>query len=403
MNSNSGNTGKTVRLALVVPHIFMHRRLLPHVIFSPGEQALALASNLQQHNVDVTLCTPGPVDTTVHNLTASLDYFDAELARRGDSYMDLLRKHPFTFVTLARQVQSELIADVFKRANDGEFDLVHIYTNEEEIALPFAALCRKPVVFTHHDPFNFLVKYKNNFPKYKSLRWLSLSYAQRHGMPKDTNWAGNIYHGLDAAELTPVDAPTNDYVAYMGRIIEPKGVHLAIAALQHYNQSAATPLRLRIAGKHYAEVSKDTYWREKIEPCLNDPAITYDGFIGDNAAKQAFLANARALLVPSLFDEPFGMVSLEAFACGTPVIALDSGALPEVVQHGKTGIVVAKRYTDNGELDEPSTIARLASAIDEIAHIDRAACRQVYETTFTADHMAAEHARVYRDIIAQTN
>ncbi|PID30538.1 hypothetical protein CR973_01860 [Candidatus Saccharibacteria bacterium] len=89
MNSNSGNTGKTVRLALVVPHIFMHRRLLPHVIFSPGEQALALASNLQQHNVDVTLCTPGPVDTTVHNLTASLDYFDAELARRGDSYMDL--------------------------------------------------------------------------------------------------------------------------------------------------------------------------------------------------------------------------------------------------------------------------------------------------------------------------
>ncbi|PID30537.1 hypothetical protein CR973_01855, partial [Candidatus Saccharibacteria bacterium] len=136
-------------------------------------------------------------------------------------------------MTLARQVQSELIADVFKRANDDEFDLVHIYTNEEEIALPFAALCRKPVVFTHHDPFNFLVKYKNNFPKYKGLRWLSLSHAQRHGMPKDTNWIGNIYHGLDAAGLAPVDAPTNDYIAYMGRIIEPKGVHLAIAAVQH--------------------------------------------------------------------------------------------------------------------------------------------------------------------------
>nr|AIA15914.1 Glycosyl transferases group 1 [uncultured bacterium] len=359
--------------------MFLHREILPRVIFSPGQLALDLVSGLQNLGADVTLFSPGPVDTPVKSINADLSYFEAELAGRGDTYLDLLKKHPFTFVTLARQVQAELVAGAIARANAGEFDILHIYTNEEDLALPMAQLCKVPVVFTHHDPFNFLVKYKNVFPKYKHLNWVSLSLAQRAGMPADTNWAANIYHGLDAARFAPVAVPSNDYVAYMGRIIQSKGLHLAIAAAK----KAGLPLR--IAGKHYAG-KKDDYWQSAIEPQLG-AGVEYVGFLVTDAQKRDFLANAKALIVPSLFDEPFGMVSIEALACGTPVIALNSGALPEVVAQ-KTGIVVDKYDAVNG----------LAAAMRNVGAISRAACRDDFERRFTVERMCREYLAAYRQV-----
>jgi glycosyltransferase involved in cell wall biosynthesis len=387
-----------MKIGIVVPHIFMHRDILPHVIFSPARLALDLADGLQQLGDDVTLFSPGPVDAGVRNITADLHLFEQELAGRGDSYTDLLKKHPMTFVSLARQVQAELIAKAFAMANSGELDIVHIYTNEEDIALPFAALCTKPVVFTHHDPFNFLVKYKNIFPKYKHLNWVSISMAQRRGMPADTNWVGNVYHGMAAQTLQPVAAPHgdgargNNYAAYIGRIIESKGVHLAIAGVQAYNRAAPQPTTLRIAGKHYSG-AKDSYWQERIAPQIDGKAIVYDGFIGDAAAKQNFIGNAKALIVPSLFEEPFGMVAIEALACGTPVIALDSGALPEVVKAGQTGFIIPKHEND------AAVATDIAAAIQRAGSIDRRACRADFEARFTAARMCADYQAVYKQLV----
>lgn len=381
-----------MKIGIVVPHIFMQRDILPHVIFSPAQLALDLAKGIHALGADVTLLTPGPVDTPVRNVTADLSLFEQELGGRGDTYIDLLKKHPMTFVTLARQVQAELIAKAYAMANSGELDVVHIYTNEEDIALPFAALCTKPVVFTHHDPFNFLVKYKSVFPKYKQLHWISMSLAQRKGMPADTNWAGNIYHGVRDDLLQPNYNPAGGYVAYLGRIIEPKGVHLAIAAAKEYNRTAATPLVLKIAGKHYAG-AKDAYWQERILPEIDGKTIIYEGFINNRVAKQMFIGNARALLVPSLFEEPFGMVAIEALACGTPVIGLDSGALPEIIQQGETGYIVAKSANEQG------TIAGLASIIDRAMALDRHACRAGFLSRFTTARMCAEHLSLYKSIL----
>ncbi|HSD55973.1 MAG TPA: glycosyltransferase [Candidatus Saccharimonadales bacterium] len=384
-----------MKVGIVVPHIFMHRDILPNVIFAPAKLALDLSEGLQKEGAEVTLFSPGPIDTTVQNITADLSYFEKELAGRGDTYIDLLKKHAFTFVTLARQVQSEIIAKAFDMANRGELDIVHIYTNEEDTALPFAKLCSKPVVFTHHDPFNFLVKYKNVFPKYKDLNWISMSHAQRSGMPKDTNWVGNIYHGIDKNLYTPVEKPSNDYFAYLGRIIEPKGVHLAIAAVKQYNQTASKPLRLKIAGKHYAGHKKDTYWQEKIVPELDDPNIEYVGFIGDATAKQEFLGNAKALVVPSIFDEPFGMVMIEALACGTPIVGLASGAIPEVIDDTITGCVVQKRMSENN-IDESATTQSLKDALYQVAKADRTSCRRAFEQRFTAEDMSKQHMNIYQ-------
>jgi hypothetical protein len=135
-----------MRIGLVVPHIFMQDSIMPHVIFSPGKLAIDLAENLQKLQQEVTLFTPGPVSTSVNNQIADLSLFQKELDVRGDNYMDLLKKHPFTFVTLARQVQGEIIARAYEMANKGELDIVHVYMNEEDIALYFADLCTKPVV-----------------------------------------------------------------------------------------------------------------------------------------------------------------------------------------------------------------------------------------------------------------
>lgn len=382
-----------MRIGLVVPHLFMHEAILPRVIFSPGQLALDLARGLQDAGVEVTLFTPGSVPTSAKNITADLSYFERELEGRGDDYLDLLKKHPLTFITLARQVQAELVAKAYELANAGELDVVHIYTNEEELALPFAALCRAPVVFTHHDPFNFLVKYKNNFPKYAAQNWISLSMAQRRGMPAETNWVGNIYHGIDAAVLKPEYASSGRYLAYLGRIIEPKGVHLAIAAVRQWNARARPEdqYRLKIAGKHYAGV-KDAYWREVIEPSLDDD-VEYVGFVKSDAGKQAFLGGASALLVPSIFEEPFGMVMIEALACGTPVIGLDSGAIGEVVHDGATGLLVPKAD------DEAATADGLAGAIGRLSSIDRQDCRAEFEQRFTLERMAREHAAVYKSLL----
>lgn len=378
-----------LRIGLVVPHIFMHRDILPQVIFSPGQLALQLAHGLQKLGAEVTLFTPGPVDTTVRNVTADLSYFEAELAGRGDSYLDLLKKHPFTFITLARQVQGELVAQAYAMAQDGNLDIVHVYTNEEDIALPFAQFCSRPVVFTHHDPFNFLVKYKSVFPKYRHLNWLSMSLAQRRGMPDDTNWIGNIYHGLDDQLYRPVHRPRNDYVLCLGRIIKQKGVHLAIAAIRQYNRlHPGQPLKLKIAGKHYSG-HKDTYWRQHIEPQIDGQLVEYVGFVDDDSSKRQLLAHARAVLVPSTFEEPFGMVMIEALACGTPVIGLGAGAIPEVVKDRVSGFVV-----DNPG-DEAVTIKNLVSAIGNIAAIDRQACRRDFEDRFTIGRMCRDHLQAY--------
>lgn len=372
-----------MRIALVVPHIFMNRAILPDVIFSPAHLAIDLAEGLKDLGEDVTLFSPGKVQTKVKNITADLSLFEDELRLRQDSFLDLLKKHPLVFISLARQVQAEIIAKVFKMANDDQFDIVHIYANEEELGLVFADLCAKPVVFTHHDTFNFSAKYRSIMPKYKHRNFISISDAQRRDLP-GANFVKTIYHGLKPEKFAPNYNPTGKYFAYFGRIIEPKGVHLAIQAAK------AAGVELRIAGKHYSDNTKDKYWSEIIEPQIDNGQIKYVGFMKIDEQKQDFLGNAKALIVPSTWEEPFGMVMIEALACATPVIGLNSGAIPEVIENGVSGFVVEK---DN------NVINNLVEAIGKISDIDRKKCRESFETRFQAQEMCKRHLETYTELV----
>lgn len=382
-----------LKIALVVPHIFINDGIFEDVIFSPGDIAIDLYKNLPNQEIDVTLFSPGKVSAVPKNITADMSYFEAELKGRGYGYIELLKKHPMIFVSLSRQVQAEIISKAFRLANEDKFDLVHIYTNEEDIGLQFANLCKKPVVFTHHDPFRLLIRYKSVFPRYKHLNHVSISLSQRNEMPEDTNWVANIYHGLDENKFTPNLKTGSDYLAYIGRIIEPKGVHLAIEAIKLYNKNHKAKLKLKIAGKHYAGLKQDSYWKTRIEPELSE-FVEYVGYI-KGAEREEFLKDALGLLVPSTFNEPFGMVTIESLACGTPVIGLGIGATKEIIKHRKTGFI-AKGTSDYDYIKE------ISNYIDKLSYINREDCRKSFEDSFTTTRMAKEHSELYRSLCKES-
>ncbi len=387
-----------LRIGLVVPHIFMHKDILPNVIFSPGLLALSLCAELQNMGAKVTLYCPAKADTTIQQVNADMSLFENELETRGDTYISLLKKHPLTFISMARQVQSEIIAKVYSDANNDELDIVHIYGNEEETALSFEKLCNKPVVFTHHDPFNFLARYRSIFPKYTHLNWVSMSLAQRSGMPTSTNWVANVYHGLPSRMYVPKLENQSLYVLYMGRIIEAKGLHLAIKAVELYNHTHNKNLVLKVAGKHYSG-NKDMYWSKYILPELDKEHVDYVGYVKDHDTKQELLQNALALIIPSVFEEPFGMVIIEALACATPVIGFNSGAIPEIITDGATGSVVQKAYIHGTKkLYEDKTAANLSEALATIHEIDRKQCRIAFEEDYTLERMAKEHLNLYESL-----
>ena len=206
---------------------------------------------------------------------------------------------------------------------------------------------------------------------------VSISDNQRKPMPP-VNWAGRIHHGLPQNLLKPLASRSGDYLAFLGRISPEKRPDRAIEI------AARSGRELRIAAK-IDKVDRG-YWHEVIEPLLRRHAnVRYIGEIGD-AEKAEFLGNAAALLFPIDWAEPFGLVMIEAMACGTPVIAWNCGSVPEVVDPGVTGFVV-------------DSVEEAVSAVSLIGNLDRRRIREVFDQRFTAARMARDYVSIYRRLL----
>jgi glycosyltransferase involved in cell wall biosynthesis len=206
---------------------------------------------------------------------------------------------------------------------------------------------------------------------------VSISDNQRKPMPP-VKWAGCIHHGLPQNLLRPLGERRGDYLAFLGRISPEKRPDRAIEIAVRAGRE------LRIAAK-VDKVDRD-YWREEIEPLVRRHAnVHYIGEIGD-AEKAEFLGNAAALLFPIDWAEPFGLVMIEAMACGTPVIAWNRGSVPEVVDPGVTGFVV-------------SSLEEAVSAVSLIGNLDRRRIRDVFDQRFTAERMARDYVAIYRRLL----
>lgn len=260
------------------------------------------------------------------------------------------------------------LSQVFDRAAD--FDIIHCHV--DYLAFPFSRLVATPTVHTLHGRLD-LPNTPAVMAHFDDVPVVSISDAQRRPVQDlPVTWAGTVYHGLPL-ETYPVGTGRGGYLAFLGRISPEKRPDLAIQAARR----AGVPLR--IAAK--VDPVDRPYFEEEIEPLLNDPLVEYLGEIGD-AEKAAFLGDAIALLFPIDWPEPFGLVMIEALACGTPVIARPCGSVGEIIVPGHTGLIA-------------DTVEGLAAAARRIEGIDRAACRREAETRFSVERMADDYEAIY--------
>jgi glycosyltransferase involved in cell wall biosynthesis len=259
---------------------------------------------------------------------------------------------------------------VLRRAH--EFDVLHFHLDY----MPFSLFSRQPVphVTTLHGRLD-LPEIWPHYRTHTDVPLISISDSQRKPMAW-ANWAQTIHHGLPENLLRHDATVQPDYLAFIGRISPEKRVDRAI------DIALACGVPLRIAAK-VDEVDRD-YFASRIRPLLDHPLVEFIGEI-DEPAKNDFIGNARALLFPIDWPEPFGIVMIEAFACGTPVISYPGGSVAEVMQHGVTGFVVS---------DQQEAI----EAAEAVQRIDRRRCRQVFEERFTSHIMARRYLDVYRDL-----
>jgi glycosyltransferase involved in cell wall biosynthesis len=253
-----------------------------------------------------------------------------------------------------------------------QFDVVHFHL--DYLHLPFARRLGVPAVTTMHGRLDIPELWMVH-RHFCDVPLVSISRAQRRPMAW-ANWLATVHHGLPA-QLYPFSAKPGSYLAFLGRISPEKRPDRAIRLARE------TGIPLKIAAK--IERADLQYFEEVIRPQLKAPGVEFIGEI-DEADKARFLGDALALLFPIDRPEPFGLVMIEAMACGTPVIAWRCGSVPEIMVHGTTGFVVD---------DERSA----AQAIARVPQLDRAACRRVFEERFSAQRMAADYLRVYRRLL----
>ncbi|KAG0193146.1 hypothetical protein DFQ28_006152 [Apophysomyces sp. BC1034] len=264
-----------------------------------------------------------------------------------------------------------LLEEVRRRAE--EFDVLHFHIDY----YPFPLFSRQPMphLTTLHGRLD-LPELQPIFNVFNDVPVVSISGNQRNPLPQ-ANWLSTVHHGLPADLLTPRTDIEPGYLAFLGRISPEKRVDTAIRIAQQ------CAMKIKIAAK--LDKADRAYYEERIKPLMSLPHVEYIGEISE-AEKAEFLSGAHALLFPIDWPEPFGLVMIEAMACGTPVIAFKRGSVPEVIENGVSGFVVE---------DELSAVA----AVNRLCTLPRAGVRAAFEARFTSKVMAQRYVDAYEGLL----
>ncbi len=253
-----------------------------------------------------------------------------------------------------------------------EFDVIHSHL--EYLSLPFAFRSAVPTVLTMHGRLD-IGDHCKMLRCYRDIPYVSISDAQRAPV-QDINWIKTVYHGYPASCFEYNDQP-GDYFLYLGRFSEEKKPEEAIRLAK------ACHIPLKIAAK--VDPADKAYFENRIKPLLNHPLIDFVGEV-DDSQKRELLKHAKALLNTIDWPEPFGLVMIEALACGTPVIVRKCGSAPEIITNGKTGFVCESK------LD-------FIQAIRGIDRISRKVCREEFERRFLSECMVTNYESIYYEIL----
>lgn len=322
----------------------------------------------------------GGIERVVYHLCEALVAagHDVTLFASGDSRTsaDLVAVAP-TSLRLSKRPRDPRVWDLMQlmelERQADKFDIIHFHTDIAHFAV--GRQIATPQVTTMHGPLDS-ADMQAFFEEFDDAPLISISNSQRRPLPH-ANWIATVYNG------TPADGYTlreqgGDYLAFLGRFSPEKGAEDAIEI------AIRCGLPLKMAAK--IDPVDRAYFAETIEPMLDHPLIEFIGEV-DEAGKDELLGNARALLFPIKWSEPFGLVMTEAMACGTPVIAYRAGSVEEVMRDGISGYIV-------DSLDEA------VAALDRIDRIDRRRCREYFEDHFSVQQMTQGYLEAYRRLLA---
>jgi glycosyltransferase involved in cell wall biosynthesis len=335
-----------MRIAQVAP---LYESVPPRFYGGTERVVQYLTEELVRQGHDVTLFASGDSVTSARLISpcrASL--------RLGSPSIDGLAAHLL------------MLEQVFQRAE--EFDVVHFHI--DYLHFPLSRRSATPHVTTLHGRLD-LPYLASLYTEYSDMPVVSISDAQRRPL-EWINWRGTVYHGLPL-DLLPPGNGDGGYLAFLGRISPEKRVDRAIEI------SNRVGIPLKIAAK--VDTVDQEYFTTQIRPLLNVPQIEFLGEIGEDE-KAEFLGNAQALLFPIDWPEPFGLVIIEAFSCGTPVVAFRGGSVDELIEDGATGFVV-------------EDIDQAVRAVQRVGDIGRRRCRATFEALFSSSRMAVDYVKIY--------
>jgi len=317
-----------------------------------------LARELAKKGHQVTLFGIPHPDTPLEGIRVECN-IDTPLRSRGFTSGDAL------------YYELQLLEMIFSKAS--EFDVIHNHLGYQ--ALAFASLSNTPVLTTLHGIFE-PAPFKECIQSFRHLPYVSISDYQRKPC-SNLNYVSTVYHGIRVDQYTyDTDAENKKYLAFLGRFSPEKGAHHAILLAQE------TGWPLVLAGKIVDEFQH--YFDTQIQPHLDGDQIRYIGEV-NLAEKNDLLKNAAATLCPIEWAEPFGLVLIESLACGTPVLSLRNGSVPELIEDGVTGLI-------SNNYDE------LKTSLKKLSTLSRIECRRQAETRFCASRMAEDYLRIYHQI-----
>jgi glycosyltransferase involved in cell wall biosynthesis len=328
---------------------------VPPKLYGGTERVVSyLTEELVSMGHDITLFASGDSETT-----AELVPCCKEALRLDPDCVDPMAHH---ILMLERVLQET-----------SRFDVIHFHS--DYLHFPLSARLLTPSVTTLHGRLDVpdLVPL---FHQFESTPVISISNSQREPLPW-VNWLATVYHGLPR-DLYKFSPGPGQYLAFLGRISPEKGVDNAIEIAKRAD------LDLCISAK-VDRVDQD-YFHEAIEPLLKHPRIHFIGEMSDTE-KDGFLGKASALLVPVNWEEPFGLVMIEAMSCGTPVVAFRRGSVPEVVDDGESGFIV-------------DDVEGAVKAVEKAVSFDRSKCRYMFEQRFTARRMACDYLKAYARLLS---
>ncbi|WKN29887.1 glycosyltransferase family 4 protein [Porifericola rhodea] len=321
----------------------------------------------------------GGTERVVSYLTEELiqQGHEVTLFASGDSYTSArLQGHVKEALRLNPKVKDPLAHHIVQLQevieHSDEFDIIHFHT--DYLHFPVSALLKNAHITTLHGRIDIPdLQYVYN--KFKEHPVVSISNSQRMPVPQ-ANWVGTVYHGLPL-DLYTQGSGEGEYLAFIGRISPEKRPDRAIEIARKAG------MKIKVAAK--IDKADEAYYKQSIKKLMAQPHVEFVGEIGETE-KNEFLGNAKALLFPIDWPEPFGMVMIEAMACGTPVIAYENGSVPEVIDKGESGFLV-------------NSIEEAVRAVNNIDLLDRTIVRNCFEKRFSAKVMAENYLMLYHQLV----